>query len=81
MKFIFPYTVELKLRDGEIYGNVSFEVPTSEIWLTKEYIDTNANPLHLALVEVSPDGNLLSYQTISLHEFMSYSKNRRDYEE
>jgi len=84
-KAYFPYTVELKLRDGEIYGNVSFEVPTPEIWLTKEYgviaIDTNASPLHLALAEVSSEGNLLSYQTISLHEFMSYSKNRRDYEE
>jgi len=84
-KVYFPYTVELKLRDGEIYGNVSFEVPTPEVWLTKEYgviaIDTNASPLHLALAEVSPDGNLLSYQSISLHEFMSYSKNRRDYEE
>jgi len=81
----FPYTVELKLRDGEIYGSVSFEVPTPEIWLTKEYgviaIDTNASPLHLALAEVSPDGNLLSYQTISLHEFISFPKNRRDYEE
>jgi len=84
-KAYFPYTVELKLRDGEIYGSVSFEVPTPEIWLTKEYgvvaIDTNASPLHLALAEVSSDGNLLSYRTISLHEFMSYSKNRRDYEE
>jgi len=84
-KVYFPYTVELKLRDGEIYGSVSFEVPTPEVWLTKEYgviaIDTNASPLHLALAEVSPDGNLLSYQTISLHEFISYSKNRRDYEE
>jgi len=81
----FPYTVELKLRDGEIYGNVSFEVPTPEVWLTKEYgvvaIDTNASPLHLALAEVSLDGNLLSYQSISLHEFMSYSKGRKDYEE
>jgi len=84
-KAYFPYTVELKLRDGEIYGSVSFEVSTPEVWLTKEYgviaIDTNASPLHLALAEVSPDGNLLSYRTISLHEFISYSKNRRDYEE
>jgi len=84
-KVYFPYTVELKLRDGEIYGSVSFEVPTPEIWLTKEYgviaIDTNASPLHLALAEVSSDGNLLSYQTISLHEFISFPKNRRDYEE
>jgi len=84
-KAYFPYTVELKLRDGEIHGNVSFEVPTPEIWLAKEYgviaIDTNASPLHLALAEVSPDGNLLSYKSISLYEFISFPKNRRDYEE
>jgi hypothetical protein len=24
----FAYTVELKLRDGEVYGSVSFEIPT-----------------------------------------------------
>jgi len=84
-KVYFPYTVELKLRDGEIYGNISFEVPTPDIWLTKEYgviaIDTNASPLHLVLAEVSSDGNLLSYQSINLHEFISFPKNRRDYEE
>jgi len=84
-KVYFPYTVELKLRDGEIYGNVSFEIPTPEVWLTKEYgviaIDTNASPLHLALAEVSSDGNLLSYKSISLYEFISFPKNRRDYEE
>jgi transposase, IS605 OrfB family, central region len=81
----FPYTVELKLRDGEIYGNISFEVPAPDIWLTKEYgviaIDTNASPLHLALAEVNPDGNLLSYQTISLHELIGLSKNKKEYQE
>jgi len=84
-KVYFLYTVELKLRDGEIYGNISFEVPTPEVWLTKEYgviaIDTNASPLHLALAEVSPDGNLLSYQTISLHELIGLSKNQKEYQE
>jgi len=84
-KAYFPYTVELKLRDGEIYGNISFEVPTPEVWLTKEYgviaIDTNASPLHLALAEVSADGNLLSYRTISLHEFIRLSKNKKEYKE
>jgi len=84
-KVYFLYTVELKLRDGEIYGSVSFEVPTPEVWLTKEYgviaIDTNASPLHLALAEVSPDGNLLSYQTISLHELIGLSKNQKEYQE
>jgi len=43
----FPYTVELKLRNGEVYGSVSFGYPEPEIWLTREYgvigIDTNAS--------------------------------------
>ena len=81
----FPYTVELKLRDGEVYGFVSFDYPEPEVWLTKEYgviaIDTNASPLHLAIAEVSKDGNLLSYRTISLHELLPYSKNRKENEE
>jgi Hypothetical protein TTE0855 len=35
-KNYFAYTVELKLRDGEVYGRVSFEIPTSEVRYTKE---------------------------------------------
>jgi len=81
----FPYTVELKLRDGEVYGFVSFDYPEPEIRLTREYgviaLDTNASPLHLALAEVSKDGKLLSYQTISLHELIGLSKNRKEYQE
>ena len=54
-KSYFPYTVELKLRDGEIYGSVAFEYPEPEVWLTREYgvigIDTNASPLHLAIAK------------------------------
>ena len=84
-KNYFPYTVELKLRGGEIYGSVSFEYPEPEIWLTKEYgvigIDTNASPLHLAVAEVSNDGNLMSYQTISLHELIGLPKNKKEYQE
>ncbi|MFZ8786221.1 hypothetical protein [Thermocrinis sp.] len=38
-KSYFPYTVELKLRDGEVYGNVSFEIPTPEVKYTKENED------------------------------------------
>jgi len=49
----FPYTVELKLRDGEVYGSVSFELPTPEVKYTKENgviaIDTNTSPIHLAM--------------------------------
>jgi len=81
----FPYTVELKLKEGEIYGNVAFEYPEPEIWLTREYgvigIDTNASPLHLAIAEVSSDGNLISYQSISLHELIGLPKNKKDNQE
>jgi predicted transposase len=45
-KNYFAYTVELKLRDGEVYGSVSFEIPTPEVRYTKENgviaVDTNA---------------------------------------
>ncbi len=81
----FPYTVELKLRDGEVYGSVSFEIPTPEVRYTKENgviaIDTNASPIHLAIAEVSKTGELLSYQTISLHYLLGLSRNTKDHQE
>ena len=81
----FPYTVELKLRNGEVYGSVSFELPTPEVKHTKEKgviaIDTNASPIHLAIAEVSETGELLSYQAISLHHFLGLSKNAKDHQE
>jgi IS605 OrfB family transposase len=81
----FPYTVELKLRDGEVYGSVSFEISKPEVRYTKENgviaIDTNASPIHLAVAEVSKTGELLSYQTISLHHLLGLSKNTKDHQE
>ncbi len=81
----FPYTVELKLRDGEIYGSVSFEIPTPKVKYTKENgviaIDTNASPIHLAIAEVSKTGELQSYQTISLHHLLGLSQNSKDHQE
>jgi len=81
----FPYTVELKLRDGEVYGSVSFEIPTPEVRYTKENgviaIDTNASPIHLAILEVSKTGELLSYQTISLHNLLGLSQNSKEHQE
>jgi IS605 OrfB family transposase len=81
----FPYTVELKLRDGEIYGSVSFEIPTPKVKYTKENgvlaIDTNASPIHLAIAEVSKTGELVSYQTISLHNLLGLSQNTKDHQE
>jgi IS605 OrfB family transposase len=81
----FPYTVELKLRNGEVYGSVSFEIPTPKVKYTKENgviaIDTNASPIHLAIAEVSKTGELLSYQTISLHNLLGLSQNSKDHQE
>jgi IS605 OrfB family transposase len=81
----FPYTVELKLRDGEVYGSVSFEIPIPEVKHTKENgviaIDTNASPIHLAIAEVSKAGELLRYQTISLHNLLGLSQNSKDHQE
>jgi IS605 OrfB family transposase len=77
--------VELKLREGEVYGSVSFELPTPEVKYTKENgviaIDTNASPIHLAIAEVSKTGELLSYQTISLHYLLGLSQNNKDHQE
>ncbi len=81
----FPYTVELKLRDGEVYGIVSFEIPKPKVKYTKENgviaIDTNASPIHLAVAEVSKTGELVSYQTISLHHLLGLSRNSKDHQE
>jgi IS605 OrfB family transposase len=81
----FPYTVELKLRNGEVYGSVSFESPTPEVKYTKKNgviaVDTNASPIHLAIAEVSKTGELLSYQTISLHHLLGLSQNSKDHQE
>jgi len=81
----FVYTVELKLRDGEVYGSVYFELPTPEVRYTKENgviaVDTNASPIHLAIAEVSKTGELLSYQTINLHHLLGLSQNSKDHQE
>jgi len=84
-KNYFPYTVELMLRDEEVYGSVSFEIPATKVKYTKENgviaIDTNASPIHLAIAEVSKTGELLSYQTISLHHLLGLSQNSKDHQE
>jgi len=84
-KNYFAYTVELKLRNGEVYGSVSFELPTPEVKYTKENgviaIDTNASPIHLAIAEVSKTGELVSYQTISLHRLLGLSQNSKNHQE
>ena len=71
--------------DGEVYGSVSFELPTPKVKYTKKNgviaIDANASPIHLATAEVSKTGELLSYQTISLHHLLGLSQNSKDHQE
>jgi len=80
---LFAYTVELKLRDGEVYRSVSFEIQTPKARYTKERgviaIDTNALPTHLAIAEVSRTGELLSYQIIGLHHLIGLSQNSKNH--
>jgi IS605 OrfB family transposase len=77
--------VELKLRNGEVYGSVSFEIPKPKVRYTKENgiiaIDTNASPTHLAVAELLKTRELLSYQTISLHHLLGLSQNSKDHQE
>lgn len=79
----FPYSVELKLRDGEIYAFVSFEEKSPEISLTKENgvigLDLNASPLHISWACVSKDGNLQKYGKFSLQELLGKTRNQREY--
>jgi len=81
----FPYTVELKLRNGQVYGSVAFELPVPQVKYTKANgviaIDTNASPISLAIAEVPKNGELLSYQSISLHNLLGLSRNRKNYQE
>jgi len=81
----FPYTIELRKKNGKIYGYVTFQIPIPQIKITKENgvigIDINAKPFHLAMAEVNKDGNLISYTRIKLGHLNSFSKNRKDYEE
>jgi IS605 OrfB family transposase len=82
----FPYTVELKLKDGQIYGFVKFSLDAPPQTITEAKgvigIDVNARPFHLAIAEVSPDGNLQSYRSIYLSHLLKYkSRNRKEYEE
>ncbi|RMH81070.1 MAG: transposase, partial [Acidobacteria bacterium] len=79
----FPYSVEIKLKDGKFYANISYEEHIPEVKYTKENgivgIDINASPFHIALANVSKDGNLTNYKSISLHELIGKTKNQREY--
>ncbi len=80
----FSYSIEIRLINSNIYAFISFEeeLPKEPI-ITKEEgiigIDINAKPFHLALATVKADGNLESYQKISLHQLINKTKNQREY--
>jgi IS605 OrfB family transposase len=67
-----PYNVTLRLEDGEVYAHFNWSEELPPPVHTKANgvlgIDVNADPYHLALAVVSPDGNLVRYLTLSLEE-------------
>jgi IS605 OrfB family transposase len=67
-----PYNVSLQLEDGKVYAHFSWSEEFPLPVHTKENgvlgVDVNADPYHLALAVVSPDGNLRHYLTLSLQE-------------
>ncbi|MFN7065268.1 MAG: IS200/IS605 family accessory protein TnpB-related protein [Aquificaceae bacterium] len=77
------YSVELKLRDGEVYANFTTEESYPEVVITKHGgvigIDLNAYPNHIAWSETDKHGNLLSYGSISMPQLSSGNSNKRDY--
>ncbi len=82
-KEYFPYSVELFIEDSKVYAHISYEERTPETTITKDCgiigIDINGSPFHIALAEVEKDGNLVSYQSISLHELIGKRKEQREY--
>jgi IS605 OrfB family transposase len=79
----FPYSVGIGVKDGKFYANISYEDHIPEVKYTKENgiigLDINASPFHIALANVSRDGNLMGYKSISLHELIGKTKNQREY--
>jgi len=67
-----PYNVSLHLKEGKVYAHFTWSEELPPPVHTKVNgvlgIDVNADPYHLALAVVSPDGNLVRYLTLSLEE-------------
>jgi IS605 OrfB family transposase len=67
-----PYNVTLRLEDGEVYARFAWSEELPPPVHTKANgvlgVDVNADPYHLALAVVSPDGNLVRCFTLSLEE-------------
>ncbi|NNG66693.1 IS200/IS605 family accessory protein TnpB-related protein [Caldanaerobacter subterraneus] len=78
-----PYSVELKLKNGNIYTYFAIEEEYPEIKITKEKgvigIDINAYPDNISWVEVDEKGNLISYGNMPMPELASGSKDKKEY--
>ncbi len=80
----FPYSLEIRLINRQIYAFISFEEeqPGQPIITKKEGIigiDINAKPFHIALTTIKPDGNLQAVNKISLHKLINKTRNQREY--
>jgi len=79
----FPYSVRLKVKNGNVYAFISVEEKTPPIKIKRDNgiigIDVNAYPFHLALAFASKDGNLERYQSINLNELLNVSSEKRQY--
>jgi IS605 OrfB family transposase len=67
-----PYNVTLQLKDGKVYAHFTWSEGLPPPVHTEANgvlgVDVNADPYHLALAVVSPDGNLVRRLTLSLRE-------------
>jgi IS605 OrfB family transposase len=79
----FPYSVNLKIKNGNVYAFISIEEKHPPITIKKDNgiigIDVNAYPFHLALAFTSKDGNLEKYQKINLNELLESNSEKRQY--
>jgi transposase, putative, N-terminal domain len=79
----FPYSVRLKIKNGNIYAFVSINEKLPPITITKDNgiigIDVNAYPFHLALAFTGKNGDLGKYQSISLNELLNVGFEKRQY--
>ena len=79
----FPYSVRLKVKNGNVYAFISIEEKLPPIKIKRDDgiigIDVNAYPFHLALAFTSKDGNLEKYQRIDLNELLESNSEKRQY--
>ena len=78
-----PYSVELKLKNGNIYAYFAIEEEYPKIKITKEKgviaIDINAYPDNISWAETDEKGNLINYDKMPMTELASGSKDKREY--